>query len=49
MIGEAVLLHNDAEEDLIFGGPAPLDRIYFHTETRGDNITIERDDNSYLQ
>lgn len=36
VIGDAVLFHIAAEEYRIVGGPALLDWIHFHAQTRGD-------------
>lgn len=49
LVGDAIIFHLGEDEYRIVGGPAPLDWIHFHAETRGEGIRISRDDNSYAR
>ena len=49
LIVDAIVFHIVADEYRIVGVPAQLVWIHFYTETRGDDITIERDHNSDIR
>ena len=49
VIGDSIVFHLAEDEYRIVGGPPSLDWIHFHASTRGQDIEITRDDNSYAR
>lgn len=49
IIGDAIIFHLEEDEYRIVGGPVPVDWAHFHAQTRGIDIEISRDDNSYVR
>jgi syringate O-demethylase len=49
IIGDSIVFRLGEDEYRIVGGPPAPNWVHFHAETRGQDIEIRRDDNSYVR